>query len=76
MGKNGVHKMYKGLPALQQGQLAFKLNIEVPDSAFENLHQSIDLNLSEDQLIKPPISVEVGNSEDFDESEDTEEKRI
>lgn len=77
VSQGGVHKMYKGTPSLQPGQLAFRLNIEIPDEAFDQPFQNVNLTVGKDQLIKPPISVDVGDpeDEDGDEEEEREQRR-
>jgi len=74
VSKGGIHKLYKGIPSLQPGQMAFTLNIEIPDEAFAHLFQSVELKLNEGQLIKPPINVEVGDPNE-PAQEDEEDRR-
>jgi len=48
-----IVRMTKGKPSLERGQIAVKVNLNVPGSIFEELIPTFDLDISPENVIAP-----------------------
>ena len=59
MDKNGARQMRKTKPKLSSGEVAVQLEIEISDEFFERFIPVANLEIPDDAVIKPEISVSV-----------------
>ena len=59
VSRKGRVRLTQQKPTLQNDELAFRLNINIPDSAFTNLLPVVSVNLDEKNLIPPVVDVSV-----------------
>lgn len=57
--ENGVTRMTKRAPALYRNEVAVKLTVSVPDSAFRSLAVTASLDVPEDRVIRPEITLDI-----------------
>jgi len=55
---SGVVRMTKRAPSLCRNEVAVRLTVTVPDSAYRSLEVSASLDVPEDRVILPEIEVE------------------
>jgi hypothetical protein len=65
LSKKGVVSTTKSLPSLKSGQVAIRLNIEVPDGVFEPT-MVVNLTIKEEDIIHPPVNAELSKDIDAD----------
>lgn len=56
---SGVVRMTKRAPSLYRNEVAVRLTVQVPDSAFRSLEVSAILDVPEDRVILPGVEVDV-----------------
>lgn len=59
LNARGVQRITKRAPGLSRSEIAVKLSITVPASAFRGPVLSTTLDIPEDRVIQPDISLEV-----------------
>lgn len=56
---SGVVRMTKRAPSLYRNEVAVRLTVQVPDSAYRSLQVSATLDVPEERVILPEIEVDV-----------------
>lgn len=64
--RTAITVMRRTRPNLYPGEIAIRLTINVPDSAFDSVIPA-EITLEEDHIIKPTITIEIKPEEKEDE---------
>lgn len=59
LNRNGIKKLYKTKPNLSSGERGVKINVEMPDTYFDQPFPSINVSFDEEDLIEPTVDVQV-----------------
>lgn len=65
LNRNGIKKMTKSEPALEPGEVAVKVHVEVDARHFRTHHAEARLTIGEQQLLFPDVDVFVADAEDW-----------
>jgi hypothetical protein len=66
VSEDGVQKMNKQRkPSLKSGQRGFLLEVEVPDSFFDQAFPKVSIEMDESQVIEPDVDVQVQENREW-----------